>query len=141
MTIARIGRHSIFIESLANAKLDGYFLKGIAFHYAVLGEFSCWRSQNTRECYISVLFSQQTRHCSVATCLAIVPNCVCFAVVFGWFPALCQHKKGISVTMAPHHTMTALRIYLEVSLFSPLLFLPGCLPSDQPLRMGKQMER
>ena len=33
----------------------------MVFHYAVfLGEFSCLRSQNTRECYISVLFSQQT---------------------------------------------------------------------------------
>lgn len=33
----------------------------MGLHYAAfLGEFSCLRSQNTRECYISVLFSQQT---------------------------------------------------------------------------------
>lgn len=93
----------------------------------------CLRSQHTRESYISVLFLQQTG------CVLLLPAWPLFPIVYAlqWYldgfllSAGTHTKKGISVTMAPNHTMTALRIYVEVSLFSSS-FVPSRMSSKRP---------
>lgn len=64
-------------------------------------------------------------------CCYLLGHCFWLCVLcsgIGWFPALCQHKKAFQVTMAPNHTMTALRIYGRFHYF--LLFVPSRMSSQ-----------